>query len=196
MTKQQFLDKLIYESDRIIYDEHGNIIEVGVGVFAYLNKQANDNYQQQHGVRVPSWDQYFFYAIRCKAKKKNGVYIFNDVVYNGYETEDVYCISTPPVSAYKQFAADIENTFIAGESGLTITQKNGNTYFIPYSDIKDIGGCLMQSTELKDTPFRHNVGRRVYYSGEHIGFLGSTPAVMQMDLTHAIRRTEQTEHIV
>ena len=25
MTKQQFLDKLIYESDRIIYDEYGNI---------------------------------------------------------------------------------------------------------------------------------------------------------------------------
>lgn len=68
MTKQQFLDKLIYESDRIIYDGRGNIIEVGVGVLAYLNKQANDNYQQQHGVRIPSWDKYF--SMRSDARRK------------------------------------------------------------------------------------------------------------------------------
>lgn len=60
MTKQQFLDKLLYESDRIIYNSRGEIIEVGVAVYAYLMKQANDTLQQQTGKRNPNWDLLFF----------------------------------------------------------------------------------------------------------------------------------------
>lgn len=39
------------------------------------------------------------------------------------------------------------------------------------------------------------VGQRVHYSKKHIGFLGVTPAVNKMDLTHALRKVRQAEFI-
>lgn len=194
MTKQQFLDKLLYESDRVIYNSRGEIIEVGVGVYAYLTKQVNDTYQQQTGKRFPSWDLLFFYAVRCKNKDKDGIYILGETVYDGYAIKDTYAISNNPDSNYKQFAADIGSTYAVGESGLTITHSTGKTYFIPYSDIEDVTGQLVQSSVIEDTP-PTVVGQRVYYSKKHIGFLGVTPAVKQMDLTYALRKVRQAEFI-
>lgn len=195
MTKQQFLDKLLYESDRIIYNSAGQIVEFGVGVFSYLTKQVNDTYQQQTGERFPSWDNLFFYAVRCKNKDKDGIYILGEKVHKGYAIKEIYAISNNPDSNYKQFAADIGSTYAVGESGLTITHSTGKTYFILYSDIEDVTGHIVQSSVLEDTTPTTVVGRRIYYSKEHIGFLGVTPAVNKMDLTQALRRFSQSELI-
>lgn len=193
MTKQQFLDKLLYESDRVIYNSAGQIVEVGVGVYTYLMKQLNDTYQQQTGGRFPAWDLLYFYSFRCKNKDKDGIYILRETVYDGYSISDTYAISNISESNYKQFAADIGSMCELGESGLTITHSTGKIYSIPYSDIEEVTGQLVQSSAIKDTPTV--VGQRVYYSKKHIGFLGVTPAVNQMDLTHALRKVRQAEFI-
>lgn len=193
MTKQQFLDKLLYESDRVIYNSAGQIVEVGVAVWAYLMKQENDAIQQQTGKRDPNRDWLFFYTIRCKTKDKDGIYILGETVYDGYATKDTYAISNCSESNYKQFAADIGSVCTVGETGLTITHSTGKTYYIPYSDIEEIRGALMPSSVTINT--FTPVGQRVHYSKKHIGFLGVTPAVNKMDLTHALRKVRQAEFI-
>ena len=179
MTKQQFLDTLAYLADS----------NNGVGAQCYFDKIRNDAYQQEYGERVPSWDCLFLYKIICKPVEHNTPYIHGDWVYRRYTTRETYWISLPAVSRYSNFAADLGSRYTAGDSGVTIESLvTGESRYIAYDDIEAIEGYQMQSDLEPLARTRWGIGYRYYTGWEHVGFLGNTPAVEQMDLSQAVKR--------
>ena len=185
MTKQQFLDTLAYLADY----QQDNYVNYGVGVACYFDKIRNDAYQQEYGERVPSWDCLFLYKITCKPVEHNTPYMHGDWVFRRYTTRETYWISLPAVSRYSNFAADLGCRYTAGDSGVTIESLvTGKSCYIAYDDIEAIEGYQMQSDVEPLARTRWGIGYRYYTGWEHVGFLGNTPAVEQMDLSQAVKR--------
>lgn len=192
MTKQQFLDTLVYLADY----QQDNYVNYGVGVHCYLSKIKNDAYQQEYGERVPSWDCQFFYEIRCKRVKHNTPFVAlnfspmcGDDVYSSYITWETYWIGLPAVSRYASFAADTRSRYTAGDNGVTIESLvTGKSYYIAYDDIAAIEGAAMQDDAKTRACTPPYIGARGYQGWDYVGSLGKTPAVEQMDLSQAVKR--------
>ena len=173
MTKQQFLDILVYLAD------YGSAADknCGVGVQCAWRKAMNDAYQQKNGTRIPSWDVLFLYEITCKDVEHDTPLIMGDWVYRSYITRETYFLGLPAVSQYANFAADTRSRYTAGDNGVTIESLvTGKSYFVAYADIVGITPLLMQSTIAK----LPNAGYRCYVGLNHYGFLRETPGVDEL----------------